>query len=236
MALRRRGLAFVLAFFVLLPAGAASASTNGGAGVPSSGSSSSTPSANVRSSGGAAVGAVQPTHPSAPGKAKKKKRKKKKKGHRHPAPQQNPSTPPASDWAFPVSGPHNFGGAGARFGAPRGNHTHQGQDILAAEGTPEVAPHAGTIKYVANQPAGAGIYIVMHASGTNYDFALMHIQPGSVAVHVGQTVAAGDQIAKVGHTGDAQGPHLHFEVWVGPWQTGGHPIDPLALLQSWPGA
>jgi len=235
MALRRRGLAFVLAFFVLLPAGAASASTNGGAGVPSSGSSSSTPSADVRSSGGAAVGAVQPTHPSAPAKAKKKKRKKKK-GHRHPAPQQNPSTPPALDWAFPVSGPHNFGGAGARFGAPRGNHTHQGQDILAAEGTPEVAPHAGTIKYVANQPAGAGIYIVMHASGTNYDFALMHIQPGSVAVHVGQTVAAGDQIAKVGHTGDAQGPHLHFEVWVGPWQTGGHPIDPLALLQSWPGA
>ena len=235
MALRRRGLAFVLAFFVLLPAGAARASTNGGAGVPSSGSSSSTPSADVRSSGGAAVGAVQPTHPSAPAKAKKKKRKKKK-GHRHPAPQQNPSTPPASDWAFPVDGPHNFGGAGARFGAPRGNHTHQGQDILAAEGTPEVAPHAGTIKYVANQPAGAGIYIVMHASGTNYDFALMHIQPGSVAVHVGQTVAAGDQIAKVGHTGDAQGPHLHFEVWVGPWQTGGHPIDPLALLQSWPGA
>src|SRR3989442_168666 len=82
-------------------------------------------------------------------------------------------------------------------------------------------------------PAGAGIYIVMHASGTSYDFALMHIQPGSVAVHVGQTVAAGEQIAKVGHTGDAQGPHLHFEVWVGPWQTGGHPIDPLPLLQSW---
>jgi len=183
------------------------------------------------------VGAVQPTHPAAPAKAKKKKKRRKKKGHRHPAPQQNPSTtPPASDWAFPVDGPHNFGGAGARFGAPRGNHTHQGQDILAAEGTPEVAPHAGTIKYVANQPAGAGIYIVMHASGTNYDFALMHIQPGSVAVHVGQTVAAGDQIAKVGHTGDAQGPHLHFEVWVGPWQTGGHPIDPLPLLESWPGA
>jgi murein DD-endopeptidase MepM/ murein hydrolase activator NlpD len=232
MALRRRAVAFLLALFVLIPAGVASASTTGGVSAPSS-SPTSTP--DVRSSGGAAVGAVT-AHPPAPAKKKKKKRKKKK-GHRHPAPQQNPSTaPPASGWAFPVNGPHNFGGAGARFGAPRGNHTHQGQDILAAEGTPEVAPHAGTIKYVANQPAGAGIYIVMHASGTNYDFALMHIQPGSVRVHVGQTVAAGDQIAKVGHTGDAQGPHLHFEVWVGPWQTGGHAIDPLPLLKSWPGA
>ena len=34
-------------------------------------------------------------------------------------------------------------------------------------------------------------------------------------------------------TGDAEGPHLHFEIWQGPWQAGGHPIDPLPYVQQW---
>jgi murein DD-endopeptidase MepM/ murein hydrolase activator NlpD len=39
----------------------------------------------------------------------------------------------------------------------------------------------------------------------------------------------------VGHTGDATGPHLHFEIWVGGWRVdaASHPIDPLADLQAW---
>src|ERR671939_682034 len=69
--------------------------------------------------------------------------------------------------------------------------------------TPLVAPHRGYIKYVGDQPGGAGIYIVMHASGTSYDFALMHLQPGSLRVHEGQGVKAGTRLGSVGHTGDA---------------------------------
>src|SRR5581483_4390318 len=63
---------------------------------------------------------------------------------------------------FPVRGTHNFGGPENRFGAPRGNHTHQGQDILTSEGTPDVAPLAGRIEYTQNQPGGAGYYVVEH--------------------------------------------------------------------------
>jgi hypothetical protein len=37
-----------------------------------------------------------------------------------------------------------------------------------------------------------------------------------------------------GDTGDADGCHLHFEIWTAPgWYTGGHPIDPLPFLEAW---
>ena len=61
--------------------------------------------------------------------------------------------------AFPVAGPHSFGNAENRFGAPRGSHTHQGQDVLTAEGTPDLAPMAGTIESTSYQAGGAGYYI-----------------------------------------------------------------------------
>src|SRR5436190_23831946 len=52
-----------------------------------------------------------------------------------PAPSGDP-TPPDGSHAFPVLSAFSFGDDANRFGAPRGNHTHQGQDILADEGTP----------------------------------------------------------------------------------------------------
>src|SRR2546421_780525 len=135
-------------------------------------------------------------------------------------------------FVFPIAGVHSFGGADARFGARRSGHTHQGQDVMAAEGTPLVAPHAATVRFVSYQAGGAGYYVVLHDSGGRYEFALMHLQKGSTAVREGQSVRAGQRIGRVGHTGDAFGPHLHFEVWVGPWQTGGDPLHPPALPES----
>jgi murein DD-endopeptidase MepM/ murein hydrolase activator NlpD len=135
-------------------------------------------------------------------------------------------------WVFPVRGWHDFGGSGSRFGAARSGHTHQGQDVSAAEGTPLASVHSGAVRFVDYQSA-AGYYVVIHDSGGKYEFAYMHLQRGSVRVKPGQHVHAGQRIGRVGHTGDATGPHLHFEMWVGPWQTGGHPIDPLKYLKRW---
>ncbi|MEH6416071.1 M23 family metallopeptidase [Pseudomonas sp. CGJS7] len=43
-----------------------------------------------------------------------------------------------------------------------------------------------------------------------------HLQPGSVAVRVGQRVRRGAQLARIGNSGDARWPHLHFQVSTGP--------------------
>ncbi|HEX8073980.1 MAG TPA: M23 family metallopeptidase [Thermoleophilaceae bacterium] len=167
-------------------------------------------------------------------RARAKARAKAKRRRRRAA-AATPPTPvaPSSGSFFPIAGPHTYGDAGARFGAGRTGHIHQGQDVMAAEGTPLVSPVKGTIRLIGDQPSGAGVYVVIHDADGVHEYALMHIQTGSLQVHAGDSVSPGDRIASVGHTGAAEGPHLHFEEWVGPWQTGGHPIDPLPLLQSW---
>src|SRR4051812_6266902 len=150
-----------------------------------------------------------------------------------PSPAPAPAPPPTGDTAFPIAGPHDYGGAGSRFGADRGDHIHQGQDVSAAEGTPLVAPRPGTITTVDYQAGGAGYYMIeADADGTRW-YAFMHLEAGSTAVSEGEHVSVGQRLGLVGATGDASGPHLHFEEWIGAWQEGGNPVDPLPLLQSW---
>jgi murein DD-endopeptidase MepM/ murein hydrolase activator NlpD len=151
-----------------------------------------------------------------------------------PAPTATPIPVPARSAVFPVQGPYTFGGEGARFGAGRAGHLHQGQDVVAAEGTPLVAPVAGTVYWTAYQAKAAGYYVVIRAAdGTDYVF--MHLQAGSTAVAKGQAVAMGQRIGLIGATGDASGPHLHFEVWPGGWwsSAASQPIDPLPILEAW---
>jgi hypothetical protein len=139
--------------------------------------------------------------------------------------------PDAAGHVFPVNGPHGYGDV---FGAPRNGYSHQGQDITAAEGVPVVAPVAGTISFTDYQAHAAGYYIVEKGSD-GYDYFFAHCQKGSVVVAPEQAVLAGQQLCNVGSTGDASGPHLHFEAWEGGWRVdaGSRPIDPLPLLKSW---
>ena len=144
-----------------------------------------------------------------------------------------PAQTVADGAVFPVVGAHNFGGPENRFGAPRDGYTHQGQDVLTAEGTPVVVPLAGTILTTSYQAGGAGYYAVEH-TGVGFDFMFAHCEAGSLAVSTGESVAAGQSLCKAGQTGDATAPHLDFEMWVGGWQApGGYPIDPLVYLEAW---
>jgi Peptidase family M23 len=119
----------------------------------------------------------------------------------------------------PVAGEHAFIDG---FGDPRpGGRTHEGIDLIAAEGTPIVAAHAGTVFYGWNTLGGNAAYV--RAEDGTYTYYAHLSRFGDV---FGQTVPAGTVIGFVGHTGDASGPHLHFEYHPG----GGPAIDPYTLL------
>jgi murein DD-endopeptidase MepM/ murein hydrolase activator NlpD len=139
----------------------------------------------------------------------------------------------ASGHVFPIQGAHDYGDEGARFGAPRAGHTHQGQDVIAACGTPLVVARGGTVKANTSQSA-AGNYVVI-AGDTGYDYVYMHLRDPALPPK-GSAVSTGQPIGYVGDTGDAEGCHLHFELWAPPgWYTGGAPFDPLPVLLAWDG-
>ena len=122
---------------------------------------------------------------------------------------------------WPVSGPITSG-FGMRNHPVFGRFImHAGIDIAAAQGTTIAAAAAGRI--ILAQAAGncGNMITIDHGGGmaTNY----CHLS--QIFVGVGQDVQRGQAIGAVGMTGDATGPHLHFEVRID-----GKPVDPLGYL------
>jgi murein DD-endopeptidase MepM/ murein hydrolase activator NlpD len=145
----------------------------------------------------------------------------------------DPATPvpaPTGAMMFPVAGAHTIGQG---FGAARSGHSHQGQDIMAACGLPAVAVSRAKVAFVSFQKL-AGNYVVIRNKKLHQDYMYAHLAaPASVAK--GTIVQPGQQLGIVGQTGDATACHLHFEVWLGKWYRGGHPVDPLPYLTTYQG-
>jgi Peptidase family M23 len=129
------------------------------------------------------------------------------------------------------------------FGAPRPGGAHQGNDIMAAKRSPAVAAEAGKVKYWTTSRAAGCMLYLYGDSGTTYyyihlnnDLTLRNDNKGKCVKGVAYTVAngarvaAGQQIANVGDSGDANGAnsHLHFEVHPG----GGKAVSPYPYLQK----
>jgi peptidase M23-like protein len=129
------------------------------------------------------------------------------------------------------------------FGAPRGGGVHQGNDIMAAKRSPAVAAEAGKVKYwTTSGAAGCMLYLYGESATTylyihlNNDLTMRNDNRGkcvkgtAYTVSNGANVAAGQQIAYVGDSGDANGgmSHLHFEVH----PNGGRAVSPYPWLQK----
>lgn len=138
---------------------------------------------------------------------------------------------PEGEHSFPVAGAWRFGGPSGRYGDDRSTYRHGGQDIAAAQGTPLVAVVNGSIKRRAYQARGAGYYVIL-AGDDGHDYVYMHM-PEHSSVAEGTRVSAGQALGAVGSSGKSSGPHLHFEMWRGPWFDGGERMDPLPALLSW---
>ncbi|MEB4614433.1 M23 family metallopeptidase, partial [Leucobacter sp. M11] len=89
---------------------------------------------------------------------------------------------------------------------------HTGTDLAAGYGTPIVAATSGTVELGGWTSWGGGNMVwINHAGGFQTRYAHM----SEIYVGAGQSVQAGQVIGLVGATGNANGPHLHFETLIG---------------------
>jgi murein DD-endopeptidase MepM/ murein hydrolase activator NlpD len=98
---------------------------------------------------------------------------------------------------------------------------HTGVDLIAPPGTPVVAAAGGVVSNVAFVSEYGNIVDVDHDNGLTSRYA--HLSKS--LVRVGDVVMKGQNIAQVGSTGRATGPHLHFEV-----REKGIPLNPNKFL------
>ncbi|MER5782238.1 M23 family metallopeptidase [Streptomyces mobaraensis] len=108
---------------------------------------------------------------------------------------------------------------------------HSGQDLVVPSGTAVKAVHKGVVvKAGANGGGDGAAYgnaiVIKHDDNTYSQYA--HLS--SVAVQVGQSVTAGQQIGLSGSTGNSSGPHLHFEIRTTP--NYGSSVEPLGFLSG----
>ncbi|MFJ2115323.1 MULTISPECIES: M23 family metallopeptidase [unclassified Streptomyces] len=104
--------------------------------------------------------------------------------------------------------------------------SHSGVDFRAAFGTPVVAVGTATVVEAGWGGSYGNNIVLRMADGTYTQYA--HLS--SVAVSVGQSVTPGQQIGLSGASGNATGPHLHFEARTGPEY--GSDMDPVAYLRA----
>jgi murein DD-endopeptidase MepM/ murein hydrolase activator NlpD len=109
------------------------------------------------------------------------------------------------------------------WGQPRsGGRPHQGTDIFAPEGTPVVAVAAGSVSY-GNDPTGGGNTATVSANGNSYSYLHLSGFAGDA-----RAVVQGEVVGYVGMTGNASGPHLHFEI-----HTPSGPVNPYPTLSQY---
>lgn len=131
----------------------------------------------------------------------------------------------SSGWARPGTGVITSG-FGMRVNPVDGGYRlHNGTDLANGCGVPIYAAHSGTVTY-SGWYGGLGNFIQIKNDGT-YSTGYGHIMNGGLLVRDGQSVHAGQLIARTGQTGEATGCHLHFMVIVG-----SGPVDAVPFMRA----
>ena len=121
---------------------------------------------------------------------------------------------------WPVIGGNNYISQYFHYG-------HGAIDIAADYGSPVVAAAAGRVIFAGWKNNGGGYQVwISHGGGLSTTYNHM----SAVMVGTGQYVSRGQQVGRIGMTGDATGPHLHFEVWIGAVWSTGYRVNPLKYL------
>jgi len=147
----------------------------------------------------------------------------------NPTPPANPPThePPPSS-TEELSCPRNAvpliwpitGNLTSNFGIRNGRQ-HDGIDIQTAIGTDIVAAADGTVIF-ADRLGGYGLMVILKHEG---ELKTIYAHNRKNLVRKGDVVKQGDKIAELGNSGNATGPHLHFEV-----RCGQDAVDPILYL------
>lgn len=135
----------------------------------------------------------------------------------------------SSGFTWPTRGAYAISSRyGYRSASISGWGFHGGIDIIrygGSAGIPVVASASGTVISAYSGWSGYGHTVVIsHGNGITTRYA--HMQAGSICVRAGQYVYRGQQIGRIGSTGNSTGPHLHFEVLVN-----GVKVNPLNYVR-----
>lgn len=129
---------------------------------------------------------------------------------------EKPTTDPTGSFICPANGRFSSG-FGARWG-----RKHQGIDIAGAYGSNILAADGGTVIYAGYNSGGYGNLVkIDHGNG----YVTYYGHNSSLCVSVGDKVAKGQVIAKMGSTGRSTGNHCHFEI-----RKGGTPVNPTNYI------
>ncbi|MFF2052893.1 peptidoglycan DD-metalloendopeptidase family protein [Leifsonia sp. NPDC058194] len=125
-------------------------------------------------------------------------------------------------WAVPAAGPITDGFGSRPSPGGVGSTYHMGIDIGASCNAPIYAAYGGTVIYAG--PNGSYGNFVLIDNGGSIKTGYAHIRNGGILVGIGQSVSAGQPIARVGTTGASTGCHLHYEVRINDEKIDGIPF------------
>jgi murein DD-endopeptidase MepM/ murein hydrolase activator NlpD len=138
-----------------------------------------------------------------------------------PSPAASAAAELGSRFAWPVAGTVRRG-----FTPRTQSNHHDGIDIKVAEGTAVRAAAAGKVLFAGEQnPQFGKLVVVDHGDGWHSAYAFL----SKITVTKGEAVNQGERIGLSGHTGQARGSELHFEL-----RNNAEPVDPAKLLPEAP--